>query len=111
MNIGVVTMKYAQDGSSLDSYFKPTMKVHIAENIAKALAVSMVERSLTPNDPTIVKEKADLVLASFFSKMTEIELAERDEYEIKSEIVNCTKWPNGNVRLCQIQYSFVKINV
>lgn len=45
-------------------------------------------------------------LAAWFTKMNEIELADRDRYDINSEIVGCDKHPNGSIKKCTLKYTF-----
>lgn len=88
----------------LSADFIPTMKVSLDDNLLEQL-----KSIQQPNDGNVVKSQADLMLAAWFSKMNEIELADRTQYTIKSKVVDCTKWPNGKVRLCKLNYYFAKI--
>lgn len=60
-------------------------------------------------DEVKVKLSADLVLATWFNDILEIELADRDKYEVKSEVITCEKYDSGNVKLCVIDYYFQEI--
>lgn len=106
MDIGVVTISHDKDGNMGEAYFKPTMQVSLDKSLVPALTAGTMAST---DNPEYIRNQADIVMASFFSKITEIELADRDKYELKSEIIQCSKWGNGAVRTCKIKYSFVKI--
>lgn len=104
--IGVTTLEYDDAGNLITSYFEPTMKVVVDETLLKA--IKEVKNS---EDSESIKQHAEVALASWFSKMNEIELADRDEWTISSEVKHCEKWPNNKVKKCVIQFEFKRLEV
>src|SRR5579864_105088 len=78
LQIGTAEIIYGEDGKVLRAFFTPKMQVG---NIASQLL------QLEPGKPERIKENAEMVLAAWFSKMNEIELADREHYKIESEIL------------------------
>lgn len=104
LEIGIVKMQYGEDGDVKSASFEPKIQVSVGgELLARLHSVN------SPTNSDIIKSNADMVLASFFSKINEIELADREEYEVTSEVINCEKYPNDTVKTCEIKYLFKKI--
>lgn len=102
--IGVVTTNYDEQGKLISANFKPTMQVELSDSVKR-----MLDQALQKDDNVeSLKRNSDFVLGSFFSKMTEIELADREDYEIVSEILDCHTYENGKVKFCRIKYLFAK---
>lgn len=51
-----------------------------------------------------VKQLAETILASYFSGMTEIELADREKFKITSEVKDCKYTMQGTVLSCDIEF-------
>lgn len=101
--IGIVTMEYDEQGAVTSATFVPTMKVVLDDNLIRQL------QSLTASDALALQNNADLVMSAWFAKTNEIELADREEWTIKSRVVECITYPeNGKVKKCAIEYTFVK---
>ena len=60
-------------------------------------------------DEETIKLMSDNVLSSWFSKLTDIELADRDKFQIKSEIITCNKEHENLITKCVIRYSLDEI--
>ncbi len=100
--IGTVTMQYSETGKLVSAIFKPTLKIELSDEVK-----SNLEKNISkPEESDILKFNADFVLGTFFAKMTEIELADREKQEIVSEVVTCTKYPSEQTRLCVLKYYF-----
>ena len=97
LQIGTAEIIYGEDGKVLRAFFTPKMQVG---NIASQLL------QLEPGKPERIKENAEMVLAAWFSKMNEIELADREHYKIESEILKCTMYQDGSVKRCKISFTF-----
>lgn len=104
VEIGIVNIHYNEDGDVLSAVFTPTMVVPFDKRVLMQLQSVKASK-----DDGLLKENADMVLAAWFAKMNEIELADRDDYEVASEILKCIKHQNGMAKECVIKYSFQKI--
>lgn len=98
--IGKAVIEYDTTGKIKSATFEPDVKIDLALTFGTQL------QELDGPTPEALKESADRVLSAWFSKMNEIELADRDHYEIASEIVSCDKYPNGSVEKCVLEYIF-----
>jgi len=103
VEIGYATVEYDENGKAKGASFNPTMKVKLGSLELKGLM------SVSANNTDAFLRNAETVFASFFNKMNEIELADRSEYQIKSEQTLCERWPNGNVKICQVKFTFQRL--
>jgi len=106
LEIGIVTMNYNEDGTVIKelSHFTPTLKTTIDTDIEEQLLTIKGE-----NDSETLKHNANAVLAGFFTQITNIELADRSEYVVDSEVVTCEKYPTGGIKTCVLKYYFRRI--
>ncbi len=103
--IGRATIEYDINGRVLYADFQPTMKVEVPSEVLQKL--SSVEAN-----KEIIKENAATVFAHWFLKTNEIELADRDKFEIVTEIVRCSKYfTNNNVKKCVVRFIFREIKL
>lgn len=102
--IGNVLMMYDEEGNVINAIFDPTMKLDFKEPLSDQL-----QQIKCSEDVTTVQQNADTIFAGWFSKLNEIELADRTKYEIKSNVLDCEKYPNGKVKKCLIQYVYQEI--
>lgn len=104
--IGIATITYDNGGRVIKELtnFVPTLKISITDELNKQFAQIRSEK-----DEINLKKNSDIVLATWFSKMNEIELADRDKFEIKSEIIKCEKYANERIKQCVIRYTFKEI--
>lgn len=73
--IGIATITTNQAGTTVvRASFKPTMQLDACDELIKQL-----QDCLPAGD---VKSKAETVFAAWFSKLNEVELADRSEYKI-----------------------------
>lgn len=96
--IGTVNLIYKENGEIESAGFYPKISVTKAD----------VERELgTCKNKTIeeIKKCAELLLASFFSKVSDIELRDMETTEIEAEVVHGEKFDNGNIK--DIEFEFV----
>lgn len=105
--IGFVTTVYTELGDIVKelSAFKPTLQGTVSKDIE-----DQILNIKSSDSSEAIKSNAMLLLASFFNRMTEIELADRSEYEIDSEVIECDKYPDGAVRKCVLRFFFKSIN-
>lgn len=106
MEIGTVTITYSANGTIINSetYFTPSMQVSVSQENLLNEFMKITEKT----DSEILKQNADLVIASWFSKMNEIELDERPGNGISSELIRCEKYSTGQIRKCVIRYNYSK---
>lgn len=99
--IGRATIEYNEVGKVIGASFTPTMNIILEPNVLMQMG-----KVKDVKDVDVIKSNAELALASWFSKNNEIELADRDHYEIASETVECETHQNGNVKKCVIEFVF-----
>ena len=112
-SIGVVTINYTKTGEVKSSNFTPTLKVEATDEIIEEL-----KKMSKADDADIVVNQAGLVMASFFSKMNEFELADRNKYEIVGKTIECVKYSKSEVKekiqlikKCVIEFIFKPIKI
>jgi hypothetical protein len=99
IEIGKTVIKYNQDGTVRRASFIPQLKIEAPPDLKLKMKHGSKEE---------IKDNADMVMAAWFNKVNDIELSDRELYEIKSEIVKCELWEPGKVKTCIIKYSFIK---
>lgn len=103
--IGIATLSYTQSGEFINATFKPTMVISVDDNLMKnfeAIDCNKGEQK--------VKEQAQNVFASWFQAMNDIELADREQYEITTNHAGQTKyWGNGKIKEVSIKFIFKPI--
>jgi hypothetical protein len=102
--IGIANIKYKQDGSVFSADFTPS-KVNLGGGFGPPNQLLNIKQGTAEE----IKNNAELVMASWYSKMNEIELADRNQYEIKGEIIRCDKYPDGAVMQCEVRFVFKQI--
>lgn len=106
LELGIARIEYDKDGQATLATFTPTMNVQIDKSVLRQLSTLEVK-----NDPSVIKDNANYVFASWFAKTNEIELADRDHYGVDTEVVECVKDEAGNIRLCVIKFVFKELTV
>lgn len=105
LQIGIATVQYDEQGKVTHARFKPTLEITVSP-----LLKDMLKDITATTDKETTLHNAEAAFASWFSKMTEIELADRDEYEIAVSNTTCHKHSNGIVSACYISFVFRKKN-
>jgi len=100
--LGQATLEYSPEGELLKAVFVPKMEIKLDQPTVVKLQESVSNNTKFKQ----LKHNADMVLASWFSAITEIELADRESYTIVSEAVICDKYPDKTVQKCVIDYYF-----
>lgn len=103
MIIGTATIEYDQNGKAVWSEFIPDMPLRSTESLSKQLA------TVKQGDEEAIKANASLIMAAWFNQVTEIELADREEFKISEKIVDCVKFDTGEIKKCSIQFSLDRI--
>lgn len=101
--IGIAELKYNIHGFVVMSSFKPSLNIEHTEKLAEIL------NKIECTDVSKIKQQADIVFASWFSRITDIEIADRSKYVISSNIITCKKFKNGKTKNCAIEYSFKEV--
>lgn len=105
-NIGIVTINYDLQGQVTHAEFTPHLKVSLDEDDL----LSQLKPVNSDTQAETIKANADMVLGSWFAKITEIELAERDEYQVIGKLRMCDNHPGTSIpATCVIEYFFEKI--
>lgn len=102
--IGIVTIEYDENGRIEKARFDPSMTVEADDRLLKQLEVLEDEE-----EEIELQSRADLIMASWFTKINEIELADLNEWVIVSEVALCEKYVfSGKIRKCVLNYYFKK---
>ena len=102
IKIGIVSMDYDESGKLFKAEFQPAnFKIDVDDNGRLMQSMFKVQSN---SDINIIRLKSDIVLSSWFANINEIELSDRFEKEMKSEVVDCVKQENGMVKHCSILY-------
>lgn len=96
--IGVATIEYNGKGAVVRANFQPIKKFEVDLSQLKG-----------NEDEKTVRDNAELIMASWFSKVNEIELADRDKFKIESKVLDCRKWPDGTIKKCWIEFYLKEI--
>lgn len=102
--IGTATLIFTETGEFKQGSFKPDA-ISIPSTLLQ-LDLTQVDRCENVEQ---VQQKADEVFATWFSRMNEIELADREKYTIKSKVTRCVTFPSGRPQVCEIEYTFEKL--
>lgn len=105
LKIGTVKITYAKDGTIEEAVFNPTLRIPASEEVRKNLILLGQVK-----DPEVLRKSADMIMAGWFSKMNEIELSDRSEFQVQSHIVECVKMDNGKIKTISIDYEFKQIS-
>lgn len=103
IEIGVSTIVYTPHGEIAHASFRPTMEISVEASILKQLT------DVKPGDADYLRRNSEIAMATWFSRTNEIELADRDSYEIVGTVLDCLKYPDGTTQSCQMKFAFRKI--
>lgn len=109
--IGTATMYFDDGGTPIRADFDPAIRISefVDPEVPSPLLDQLINIGGGKSRQTIVAS-ADLVVGAWFSKVDEIELADRDQYRVVGECVVCRKYENGIVRECVVDYYFEKVS-
>lgn len=99
-HIGTATITYDESGRPGSSQFVP--EKYIDDHWKGASDALLTSPAI--EDAEQAKKHAEVILASWFAHINEIELADREVATIESEVTQCDKWPNGKPSLCVIRF-------
>src|SRR5687767_9610676 len=98
IEIGTAEIQYNRNGIPEGTLFVPAK---LARNL------TVVEDGLMETEPksvTDAKDQAQKVLADWFAHVGNIEIADREEGYIDSELVDCEKWPDELPKSCTFRF-------
>ena len=104
--IGKVTILYDKLGGVIATSFLPSETKFNATTLVEKLRLST--DGVNSNEDQL-KSLSDATFAAWFNSMNEIELADRDQYEVVGEKIECKRFPNGKIEKCIIEYSLQKL--
>lgn len=106
--IGIATLHYDKKGHYNGGGFEPTMQIEISQGLMSELTGVCIdgEDKIAEHVNQKIRDQADMVFATWFQKMNEIELADRSQYEIGTEVTHCSKYPNGKIRSVKLRFVF-----
>lgn len=96
MNLGKVTLLYGEDGTVKQASFSTDLQV----NVEDIVQVTHKLNTIQCDSEEHIREQALHVMASYFSMMTNVELADRVDHPIQATVETCDKYDNGNVKKC-----------
>jgi hypothetical protein len=104
--IGKAEISYLQDGKVNSARFTPNHYVITPKN--SSVFRQLEDLEVGPQEDKIVKQ-AELMMATWFSKLNDIEMADREKYKIVSEMDECHKYPNGQPSKVSVSFYFTDI--
>lgn len=102
ITLGTAKLKYDADGDLQVGTFKP--KIEITKEQLKGSDISKCANKTVEQ----VKDCAELLLASFFNKVSEIELRDIESTELKTEVISQAHYTNGALK--EVEFEFVYIS-
>jgi hypothetical protein len=103
--IGNVTISYTPEGNVEYAIFDPSIKLVADKDLLKKL-----KPLAQAEDSDTIRKNAETVMAAWFMKVDEVELSDRFQYKIHTEVVRCERYTNNKVRLCELKYSLEKVS-
>lgn len=102
--IGIATLEYDDKGNFIAGSFTPIGTQILPKEMAEFGEVSC------ESGEEKIKEQACNVFAAWFQKMNDIELADREEYKIESDLAQPSEfYPSGGIKKCYIKFTLKKI--
>lgn len=99
--IGIATIIYDEQGKVLTAKFEPKESFDV-------MGVNQFRQIGDITDKNNI-HNAELVLANWFQRQNEIELADRNAYKVTTEVIALDRYPDGKVRKCVVAFYFSKI--
>ena len=97
--IGTVELKYNEKGELESSKFTPEP---IIMGVKKdQLYIEAISKT---DEVEKIKALADISFSSWFNNISEIEISDKKEFEIVSEVSLCEKLDTNTVKFCRIDY-------
>lgn len=100
--IGIAVIEYNEEGKAVSASFKPTQHFKVDD-----LKTLLTLKSGTDKDA--IRLNAELAMASWFSNVNSLELADRDKWKIQSRIVSCENHKNGMAYKITLEFKLVEV--
>lgn len=97
--IGIAKLKYDTDGDLQIGLFQP--KIEIKKEQFKNSEIGKCNNKSIEE----MKDCAELLLASFFSKLNDIELRDMENTRLETKVVSSQQYPDGKWK--EIEFEFV----
>ncbi len=99
MKVGKVELQFGQTGEIVKAAFTPDefSPVGITEDLIKIKC---------SDDTEAIKHNADLILAKWINNINNVELADREMFELSSKVAICDKYESGMAKNVVIDYEF-----
>jgi len=105
--IGSTTIQYNQEGKVNFALFLPNQYI-VSEESTNGMFSQLEQLEVEPYEDKILKQ-AELMMATWFSKLNDIEMADREQYKVVAEMDECHKYPNGQVSKAKVSFYFTDI--
>src|SRR5687768_14329135 len=99
--IGTAKLKYDSDGDLQIGFFQP--RITVTKDQVKQFGLT----KCTNKTPDEIKNCAQLLLASFFNKVNEIELRDFEKTTLETNIVSTQHYDTGLVKEIEIEFVYV----
>lgn len=103
--IGTTAIEYDERGCPTSVEFKPVLGVDLDEGLRRQLMEVAGD-----DGPMRIRTQSELVFAAWANRLSEIELADRERYEVAAELVACEKYDEARVRRCEMRFAFRRIS-
>lgn len=100
--IGTVTIEYNRSGVVTSHKFNPLIKVDNSQELRREL------KNVNGENADVLKHNADVIVAAWFSKVNQVELEDREQYSVESEVIACEKYNTGGIKKCVLKYFLKK---
>lgn len=104
ISIGTVVMHYNTDGNVMGISFHPSINVSMTPELFEQFKTIKGTK-----DKDKLTENANLVFGQWFSQLNQIELADREKYQVLGQMKKCLVYDNGVVKSCEMEYFFEPI--
>lgn len=100
--IGIVEFDYDESGKLIETAFAAEpMRIKVADDLTAKFS-----EITASNSQDEIKAQAEKVLASWWSNLNDMEIADRNKFEITSEVVGCDKYTDGKIKVCRVEFYF-----
>lgn len=103
LEIGIATIEYNEEGIAVSSKFESTATTQADTSLLNQLS------QLPGSDKReTVANNAKMVLGSWWNKMNEVEMADREDYGIYYKTFNCQRHENQMIKSISIKFTYKK---
>lgn len=103
MKIGKATIVYDENGNAVEATFTPSSQFNDLSKFRDQLL------QVKGGEQEKIISNAERVMASWLNQVNDVELADREQYKITSQVRDCVKNDLGDVRSVSIQFNLEPI--